>query len=70
MVAVGVLYLAFEKILLAKYKMAGDSTAPADNLLSRSLIGAQVSKNRIHWPRLRILIFRIDWIDCPIHACY
>ncbi|ESZ95716.1 phosphatidylinositolglycan class N [Sclerotinia borealis F-4128] len=42
MVAVGVLYLAFEKNLLAKSKMAGDSIAPADNLLSRSLIGAQI----------------------------
>ncbi|APA13727.1 hypothetical protein sscle_11g084970 [Sclerotinia sclerotiorum 1980 UF-70] len=42
MVAVGVLYLAFERKLLAKSKMAGDSIAPADNLLSRSLIGAQI----------------------------
>ncbi|QSZ33112.1 hypothetical protein DSL72_002698 [Monilinia vaccinii-corymbosi] len=42
MVAVGALYLSFEKKLLAKSKMAGDSIAPADNLLSRSLIGAQI----------------------------
>ncbi|KAB8292340.1 hypothetical protein EYC80_008080 [Monilinia laxa] len=42
MVAVGVLYLAFERKLLAKSKMAGDSLAPANNLLSRSLIGAQI----------------------------
>ncbi|KAM3077141.1 Glycosyl phosphatidyl inositol anchor synthesis [Clarireedia jacksonii] len=42
MVAVGVLYLAFERKLLAKSRMSGDSTAPANNLLSRSLIGAQI----------------------------
>jgi phosphatidylinositol glycan class N len=42
MVAVGVFYLAFERKLLAKSRMSGDSTAPADNLFSRSLIGAQV----------------------------
>ncbi|KAK6598334.1 GPI ethanolamine phosphate transferase 1 [Botrytis cinerea] len=42
MVVVGVLYLAFEKKLLAKSKMTGDSIAPADNLLSRTLIGAQI----------------------------
>jgi hypothetical protein len=45
MVAVGVFYLAFERKLLAKSRMSGDSTAPADNLLSRSLIGAQVGKS-------------------------
>ncbi|PQE29142.1 GPI ethanolamine phosphate transferase 1 protein [Rutstroemia sp. NJR-2017a BBW] len=42
MVAVGVFYLAFERKLLAKSRMSGDSTAPADNLFSRSLIGAQI----------------------------
>ncbi|RAL66609.1 hypothetical protein DID88_006299 [Monilinia fructigena] len=42
MVAVGVSYLAFERKLLAKSKMAVDSIAPANNLLSRSLIGAQI----------------------------
>jgi len=42
MVAVGVLYLVLEQRLLSKSKMAGDSTAPADNTLSRGLIGVQV----------------------------
>ena len=42
MVTVGVLYLVFEKRLLSKTKLAGDSTAPADNALSRALIGIQV----------------------------
>ncbi|KAL3418347.1 phosphatidylinositolglycan class N [Phlyctema vagabunda] len=42
MVAVGVLYLVFEKSLLAKSRLAGDSTSPADNALSRSLIGVQI----------------------------
>jgi len=44
MVAIGVLYLIFEKKLLAKSRLAGDSTEVADNSLSRSLIGAQVSR--------------------------
>jgi len=42
MVLIGVLYLIFEKSLLEKSKLTGDSTAPADNTLSRSLIGVQV----------------------------
>lgn len=42
MVAVGVLYLIFEKKLLSKSKLPGDSTEAANNSLSRSLIGAQV----------------------------
>jgi phosphatidylinositol glycan class N len=44
MTAVGVIYLAFEKQLLAKSGLRGDSTAPANNVLSRSLIGVQVRK--------------------------
>jgi phosphatidylinositol glycan class N len=44
MAAIGVVYLAFEKKILAKSGLAGDSTAPADNVLSRSLIGVQVRK--------------------------
>lgn len=47
MVAIGVLYLVFEKKFLSKSKLAGDSTAPADNALSRSLIGIQVSYLKI-----------------------
>jgi hypothetical protein len=42
MTAIGVIYLTFEKKLLAKSRLAGDSTAPADNVLSRSLVGVQV----------------------------
>jgi phosphatidylinositol glycan class N len=42
MVVIGILYLIFEKKLLLKSKLSGDSTALADNTLSRSLIGVQV----------------------------
>lgn len=42
MSAVGILYLIFQKKLLAKSGMTGDSTKPADDLLSRSLVGIQV----------------------------
>jgi phosphatidylinositol glycan class N len=42
MVVIGILYLIFEKKLLLKSKLSGGSTAPADNTLSRSLIGVQV----------------------------
>jgi hypothetical protein len=47
MVTIGVLYLVFEKKLLSKSKLAGDSITPADNTLSRSLVGIQVSYHRI-----------------------
>jgi phosphatidylinositol glycan class N len=42
MAAIGILYLVFEKKILTTSKLAGDSTAPADNVLSRVLVGAQV----------------------------
>lgn len=42
MVVIGMLYLVFEKKLLAKTKLPGESTEVVDNTLSRSLIGAQV----------------------------
>jgi hypothetical protein len=42
MVALGIAYLLFEKTLLAKSKLPGDSSASADDTLSRSLIGIQV----------------------------
>ena len=42
MAVIGLLYLAFEKYLLKTSKLHGESTAPADNMLSRALIGAQV----------------------------
>lgn len=43
MVLIGVLYLIFERQLLEKSKLPRDSIAPADNTLSRALIGVQVS---------------------------
>lgn len=46
MVAIGIAYLIFEKKVLAKSKLSGDSTAPADDSLSRLLVGVQVSKHR------------------------
>lgn len=48
MAAIGVIYLTFEKKLLAKSSLAGDSTAPADNVLSRSLVGVQVRNVLTH----------------------
>lgn len=42
MVVIGITYLVFEKKLLTKSKLASDSTAPADDNLSRSLVGIQV----------------------------
>lgn len=42
MVMIGLGYMAFEKKILRRTKLQGDSTAPADNLLSRILIGVQI----------------------------
>jgi phosphatidylinositol glycan class N len=42
MVAIGVAYLAFEKRILAKSGLQRDSVAPANNEISRALIGIQV----------------------------
>ncbi|PBP16336.1 phosphatidylinositolglycan class N [Diplocarpon rosae] len=42
MVGVGVAYLFFEDKLLSRAKPAGNSARPADNGLSRALIGAQI----------------------------
>ncbi|RDL33711.1 putative GPI ethanolamine phosphate transferase 1 [Venustampulla echinocandica] len=42
MAAVGVLYLIFEKQLHVKSALTSDSTTPADNIISRSLIGVQI----------------------------
>lgn len=42
MVVIGCLYLVFEKKLLAKTKLPGETTEVADNTLSRQLIGVQV----------------------------
>ena len=44
MVAIGVVYLAFQKRILANSGSKIDSIAPAQNRLSRALIGAQVGK--------------------------
>lgn len=43
MALIGVLYLIFEKRLLKRVSLAGDSSASVDDALSRSLIGIQVS---------------------------
>jgi hypothetical protein len=64
MVAIGVCYLVFEKKLLSKSKLAGDSTAPADNTLSRSLIGIQVScLGSAH----DMFLTSVDWPHYPSH---
>ncbi|PVH83353.1 PigN-domain-containing protein [Cadophora sp. DSE1049] len=42
MVAIGISYLIFQKQLLQSSKLSGDSTKPADDSLSRSLIGIQI----------------------------
>lgn len=42
MAVIGVIYLTFEKQILAKSGLPTDSTAPADNVLSRTLVGVQV----------------------------
>lgn len=42
MTFVGIIYLVFEKRILSKTRMADDSTAPADDLLSRTLVAIQV----------------------------
>lgn len=69
MVVVGILYLAFERKLLARSKMAGDSIAPANDFLSRSLIGAQV-KMPHNRHGVRTLTISIDRIDHPSNVCY
>lgn len=48
MAAVGVLYLVFEQRILSGTDSAGNTIASANNALSRSLIGAQVSKRRAY----------------------
>ena len=48
MAAGGILYLIFEKNLLAKSGLSGDSTGPAHNVLSRSLVGVQVRNALTH----------------------
>lgn len=50
MAAIGILYLVFEKKVLTKSKLPGDSTAPADNILSRALVGVQVSLPTFAFP--------------------
>lgn len=47
MALVGIVYLVFEKRILVKSRMAGDSTKPADDLLSRILVGIQVCRLHI-----------------------
>ena len=52
MAVIGVIYLTFEEKLLAKSSLAGDSTAPAGNVLSRSLVGVQVRNMLTHAKRV------------------
>ncbi|KAH8804798.1 GPI ethanolamine phosphate transferase-like protein [Xylogone sp. PMI_703] len=42
MVMIGLLYLIFEKKLLTKAALKNDFTSPAENIVSRSLIGIQI----------------------------
>lgn len=44
MTFVGIIYLVFEKRILSKTKLEGDSTAPADDLISRTLVAIQVCR--------------------------
>ena len=45
MIIIGLLYLTFEKSLLSQTRLKGDSTKPADDALSRALVGVQVCKD-------------------------
>jgi len=65
MVLVGVIYLAFEKRLLVKSKMRGDSTSPADNSISRGLIGAQVCKYLSYIDPVLTNLYRLDSLFLP-----
>jgi hypothetical protein len=65
MVAIGVSYLIFEERLLSKSKLAGDSTVPADNALSRSLTGIQVSHFEIS--PMTCFLTDADWARYPSH---
>lgn len=42
MVALGIVYLAFERRILAGSRSKDDTAAPAENHISRALLGAQV----------------------------
>jgi len=64
MVAIGVSYLIFEKKMLLESKLAEDSAAPADNALSRSLIGIQVRFARSAYTTL---LTKIDRPHYPGH---
>jgi phosphatidylinositol glycan class N len=44
MALIGILYLAFQKRLLGNTKLSDESVAPANDSLSRALVGIQVSK--------------------------
>jgi phosphatidylinositol glycan class N len=44
MALIGILYLAFQKKLLGNSKLSDESAAPANDSLSRALIGIQVSE--------------------------
>ena len=68
MVIIGVLYLIFEKKLLARSGFPGDSTEPALNVLSRGLLGAQVSRQ--HENIKETGLTGTDRIYCSSYGCY
>lgn len=55
MVAIGIAYLVFQKSILDSSVSKIDSTTPAQNWLSRTLIGAQVRVPCIEWRQLLIV---------------
>lgn len=61
MAAMGVMYLTFERKLLAKSGLEGDSTVPADNVLSRSLVGVQV-RNAFTYIKIALNMKQIGFI--------
>lgn len=64
MVVIGVIYLTLEKRLLPTTVLPGDSVAPAENVLSRTLLGVQV---RMTQENELVLLIYIDWFYC---SCY
>lgn len=66
MVVIGIAYLVFQKQLLQRSKLSGDSTKPAEDNLSRSLIGVQVSRIR---SSARTFLMDVDWLHPLGYGC-
>ena len=47
MILIGLLYLVFEEKILGKSILVADSVKPANNALSRSLVGIQVCQSLV-----------------------